>query len=52
MEFRNKYKDDLSLGKISRNFDDFTELFMKRLKEAESVDRKEAKKPRYSLLTL
>ncbi|XP_064651172.1 signal recognition particle receptor subunit alpha-like isoform X2 [Lineus longissimus] len=46
MEFRNKYKDDLSQGKISRNFDDFTDLFVKMLKEAESMDRKVAKKPR------
>ena len=42
MEFRNKYKDDLQQGKLSRNFD-FTETYHRVLKEIESSAKNEAK---------
>ena len=45
MEFRNKYKDDLQMGKISRNFD-FEENFRRILTEAEVTSKIEAKAPK------
>ncbi|ELT96962.1 hypothetical protein CAPTEDRAFT_206153 [Capitella teleta] len=46
MEFRNKYKDDLQVGKISRNFTDFEATFQRILKETEAASREEAKAPK------
>ncbi|XP_023932356.1 signal recognition particle receptor subunit alpha homolog [Lingula anatina] len=45
MEFRDKYKDDLTQGNLSRNFN-FTEDFKTLLKIAEDNVRKEAQKPK------
>lgn len=42
MEFRNRYKDDLQQGKISRNFD-FDDTFHHVLKMCEQSSREEAK---------
>ena len=46
LQFRNKYKDDLKLGKISRNFD-FDDDFQQILQQAETMSKKVAKAPRY-----
>lgn len=48
IEFRNKYKDDLQLGKISRKFD-FEETFLKIHKNLENASHVEAKAPKYEL---
>lgn len=45
MEFRNKYKDDLQQGKISRQFD-FDEEFSNILRAVEESSRQQAQKPK------
>lgn len=52
MEFRNKYKDDLQVGKISRNFSDFEATFHRVLKETETAYKEEAKAPKWVALNL
>ena len=47
-EFRNKYKDDLQQGKISRNFD-FGDTFQHLLQLAEEAHKLETKVPRWVL---
>ena len=42
MEFRNKYKDDLKRGHISRSFD-FLDTFNCILRDAETFSKQEAK---------
>jgi len=46
IEFRNKYKDDLSHGKISRDFSGFTSCYQKMLQAAEETSKLEARAPR------
>ena len=46
MLFRDKYKDDLTAGNMSRNFDGFTEVFNEALFMCEEESRNAAKKPR------
>lgn len=45
LEFRDKYKDDLSHGNLSRNFD-FTETFQRMLRVQEDESKQEAKAPK------
>ena len=45
MEFRNKYKDDLQQGQLSRNFD-FSESYHSILRDIELASKKEAQAPR------
>ncbi|KAK7487182.1 hypothetical protein BaRGS_00021534 [Batillaria attramentaria] len=45
LEFRNKYKDDLTHGNVSRNFD-FTATFEQILRQREEESRQEAKAPK------
>lgn len=49
MEFRNKYKDDLRKGKISRNFD-FSETFHSVLKDVETQDKAESKQVKWVII--
>lgn len=46
LEFRDKYKDDLSHGNLSRNFD-FTETFQRMLRVQEDESKQEAKAPKW-----
>ena len=48
MEFRNKYKDDLQQGKLTRNFD-FSDNFTAILKANETASKTESMAPRYVL---
>ncbi|XP_041373706.1 signal recognition particle receptor subunit alpha-like [Gigantopelta aegis] len=45
LEFRNKYKDDLQQGNVSRNYN-FLDTFNSMLREAEMRSKMEAQKPR------
>lgn len=47
LEFRNKYKDDLTHGNVSRNYD-FTETFQLILRQREEESKLEAKAPKYA----
>lgn len=46
IEFRNKYKDDLQVGNIARNFNGFESNFQRILKDTENAFKEEAKAPR------
>ncbi|XP_074653176.1 signal recognition particle receptor subunit alpha-like [Tubulanus polymorphus] len=46
LEFRDRYKDDLHRQNISRNFDDFGDVFHEYLRMSEEASRVQAKKPK------